>query len=146
MVERLIEAQRQLEKQVESLKLKSAQSQIADIEQQVRTIKDVRVVAIRLEGLDRAQLRSMADVLRQRLKSGVVVLATVADDKVSLIAALTPDLTSRLHAGKIAQAVAKRLGGSGGGRPDIAEAGGKNVNLLDTVLNEVLAIVGEMLQ
>jgi alanyl-tRNA synthetase len=63
-----------------------------------------------------------------------------------LIAALTPDLTSKLHAGKIVQAVAKRLGGSGGGRPDIAEAGGKNVNLLDSVLNEVLAIVSGMLE
>ncbi|MGH9784299.1 MAG: DHHA1 domain-containing protein, partial [Terriglobia bacterium] len=153
MVERLLEAQRQLEKQVESLKLKTAQAQLADVEQQVRSVKDVRVLAIRLEALDRAQLRSMADVLRQRLKSGVVVLATTDDPsaslgaggKVSLIAALTPDLTKRLHAGKIAQAVAKRLGGSGGGRPDIAEAGGKNVNILDTVLNEVLAIVGEML-
>jgi alanyl-tRNA synthetase len=145
MVERMLESQRQLEKQVESLKLKSAQSQVSDIEQQVRTVKGVRVLALRLEGLDRAQLRSMADVLRQRLKSGLVVLAAAADDKVSLITALTPDLTSRLHAGKIAQAIAKRLGGSGGGRPDIAEAGGKNVNLLDSVLNEVLAIVGEML-
>ena len=99
-------------------------------------------------------MRSMADVLRQRLKSGVVVLATTDDPstalgaggKVSLIAALTPDLTKRLHAGKIAQAVAKRLGGSGGGRPYIAEAGGKNVNMLDAVLNEVLAIVEEMLE
>jgi alanyl-tRNA synthetase len=150
MVERLLEAQRQLEKQVEALKLKAAQAQLADVEQQVRSVKDVRVLAIRLEALDRAQLRSMADVLRQRLKSGVVVLATTDgskdEGKVSLIAALTPDLTKRLHAGKIAQAVAKRLGGSGGGRPDIAEAGGKNVNILDSVLNEVLAIVGEMLQ
>jgi alanyl-tRNA synthetase len=150
LVERMLESQRQLEKQVESLKLKSAQSQVSDIEQQVRTISgggnDIRVLAIRLEGLDRAQLRSMADVLRQRLKSGVVVAATAADDKVALIAALTPDLTSKLHAGKIVQAVAKRLGGSGGGRPDIAEAGGKNVNLLDSVLNEVLAIVSGMLE
>ena len=145
MIERMIETQRQLEKQVELLKLKSAQAQASDIEQQVRSVKDVRVLALRLESLDRAQLRSMADVLRQRLKSGVVVVATAEDGKVSLIAALTPDLTKRLHAGKIAQAVAKRLGGSGGGRPDIAEAGGKNVNLLDSVLNEVLAIVGEML-
>ena len=144
MVERLIEAQRQLEKQVEALKFKTAQAQLSDIEERVRTVKDVRVLALRLESLDRAQLRSMADVLRQRLKSGVVVLATVADDKVALIAALTPDLTKRLHAGKIAQAVAKRLGGTGGGRPDIAEAGGKNVNMLDSVLNDVYGIVGEM--
>ncbi len=145
MVERMIETQRQLEKQVESLKLKTAQSQVSDIERQVRLVKDIPVLALKLDGLDRAQLRSMADVLRHRLKSGVVVLAAVENEKVSLIAALTPDLTARLHAGKLAQAVAKRLGGSGGGRPDIAEAGGKNVNLLDSVLNEVLAIVGEML-
>jgi len=145
-VERLLEAQRQLEKQVEALKLKSAQAQASDVEERVRSVKDVRVLALKLEALDRAQLRSMADMLRQRLKSGVVVLATAEDSKVSLIAALTPDLTKRLHAGKIAQAVAQRLGGSGGGRPDIAEAGGKNVNLLDSVLNDVLGIVGEMLQ
>lgn len=145
-VERLVENQRQLEKQVESLKLKSAQAQLSDIEQRVRSVKDVRVLALRLEGLDRSQMRSMADVLRQRLQSGVVLLAAPSDGKVSIIAALTPDLTSRLHAGKIAQTVAKRLGGSGGGRPEIAEAGGKNVNLLDAVLKDVLTIVGAMLK
>ena len=87
-------------------------------------MKDVRVLALRLESLDRAQLRSMADVLRQRLQSGVVVLATVADEKVALIAALTPDLTKRLHAGKIAQAGGKRLGGAGGGGGGAGRAGG----------------------
>ena len=146
LVERLVENQRRLEKQIESLKLKSAQAQLSDIEQQVRSVQDVRVLALRLEGLDRSQMRSMADVLRQRLKSGVVVLAAPSDGKVSLIAALTPDLTSRLHAGRIARTVAQRLGGSGGGRPEIAEAGGKNVNLLDAVLNDVLAIIGAMLK
>ena len=145
MVEKLIESQRSLEKQVESLKMKAAQAQLADVESHVRPVKDVKVLALRMESLDRAQMRSMADVLRQRLKSGVVVLATAADGKVALIAALTPDLTSRLHAGKIAQAIAKRLGGTGGGRADIAEAGGKDVSLLDTVLNEVFEIVGEMI-
>ncbi|OFW39786.1 MAG: alanine--tRNA ligase [Acidobacteria bacterium RIFCSPLOWO2_12_FULL_60_22] len=147
-VEKLVEAQRQLEKQVESLQFKMAQAQLADVEQQVRSVGpdcDVRVLSLRFEALDRAQMRQMADLLRQRLRSGVVVLATAADGKVALIAALTPDLTKRLHAGKIAQAVAKRLGGTGGGRADIAEAGGKNVNLLDSVLNEVYDIVGEML-
>ena len=67
------------------------------------------------------------------------------DGKIALIAALTPDLTNRLHAGKIAQAVAQKLGGTGGGRPDIAEAGGKNATLLDSVLDEVYEIVGGML-
>ena len=143
--EKLVEEQRQLEKQLEALKFKMAQAQLSDVEQHVRLVKDVKVLSLRMEALDRVQMRSMADFLRQRLKSGVVVLASAADEKVSLIAALTPDLTTRLHAGKIAQAVAKRLGGTGGGRPDIAEAGGKNVNMLDSVINEVYGIVGAML-
>ncbi|HWP85995.1 MAG TPA: DHHA1 domain-containing protein, partial [Terriglobia bacterium] len=91
------------------------------------------------------QMRELADTLRQRLQSGVVVLGSATDGKVALIAALTPDLSKRLHAGKIAQEVAKRLGGSGGGRADMAEAGGKDPERLDTVLNEVYEIVGAML-
>ena len=115
------------------------------MEARIRPVKQVRVLSLRLEALDRAQMRAMADFLRQKLQSGVVVLATVSDGKVALIAALTKDLTPRLHAGKIAQAVARKLGGAGGGRPDIAEAGGKNVTELDSVLDEVYDIVGAML-
>ncbi|MBI2817984.1 MAG: alanine--tRNA ligase [Acidobacteria bacterium] len=144
-VEKLAESERALAKQLESLKLKVAQAQVSDVESRVRPVKDVKVLAMHLESLDRAQMRSMADVLRRRLKSGVVVLGTTADGKVAIITALTPDLTKRLHAGKIAQAVAKKLGGSGGGRADIAEAGGKNATMLDAVLNEVYDIVGGML-
>jgi alanyl-tRNA synthetase len=143
--EKLVESQKNLEKQVETLRLKLAQAQLADVESRVRLVKDVKVLSIRLEALERGQMRILADSLRQRLQSGVVVLATTSNDKVALIAALTPDLTKRLHAGKIAQAVAQKLGGTGGGRPDIAEAGGKDPARLDTVLNEVYEIVGAML-
>ncbi|MBI4461219.1 MAG: alanine--tRNA ligase, partial [Acidobacteria bacterium] len=143
--EKLVEEQRQLERQLESLKLKVAQAQLADVESRARLVKDVNVLSLQIDALDRAQMRSLADTLRQRLKSGVVVLATTTDGKVSLITALTPDLTKRLHAGKIAQAIAQRLGGTGGGRPDIAEAGAKNPALLGTVLNEVYEIIGSML-
>jgi alanyl-tRNA synthetase len=143
--EKLVESQRNLEKQVETLRLKLAQAQLADVESRVRSVKDVKVLSIRLEALERGQMRTLADSLRQRLQSGVVVLATTSDGKVALIAALTPDLTKRLHAGKIAQAVAQKLGGKGGGRPDIAEAGGTDPTRLDTVLNEVYEIVGAML-
>ncbi len=144
-VEKLAESERNLEKQVESLKLKMAQAQLTDLEARIRSVKQVKVLSLRLEALERSQMRSMADFLRQRLQSGVVVLATVSEGKVALIAALTKDLTSRLHAGKIAQAVARKLGGTGGGRPDIAEAGGKSVTELDSVLDEVYDIVGAML-
>ena len=144
-IEKLAESERNLAKQVDSLKLKMAQAQLADVENRIKPVKDVKVLSVRLDSLDRSQMRSMADVLRQRLKSGVVVLGTVSDGKVALIAALTGDLTKRLHAGKIAQAVAQKLGGTGGGRPDIAEAGGKNATMLDSVLDEVYEIVASML-
>jgi len=143
-VEKLAEAERTLSKQLETLKLKVAQAELANVESRVRAVGDVRVLAVRLDALDRSQMRTLADVLRSRLKSGVVVLGSVSDGKVALIAALTPDLTKRLHAGKIAQAVAQKLGGTGGGRADIAEAGGKNATMLDAVLNEVYDIVGSM--
>ena len=144
-VEKLAASERNLGKQVESLKLKAAQSQLSGMEDRIRSVKEVKVLSLRLEALDRNQMRSMADFLRQKLRSGVVVLATASDRKVALIAALTQDLTTRLHAGKIAQAVARKLGGTGGGRPDIAEAGGKNVTELNSVLDEVYDIVAAML-
>jgi len=148
-VEKLAESERNLAKQADALKLKIAQAQIEGAEGRARTVKDVKVLAVRLDGLERGQMRTLADVLRSRLKSGVVVLGAVPEGeqggKVAVIAALTPDLTKRLHAGKIAQAVAQRLGGSGGGRPDIAEAGGKNATMLDEVLEQVYEIVGGML-
>ncbi|MBI3934008.1 MAG: alanine--tRNA ligase [Acidobacteria bacterium] len=145
VVEKLVEAQRILEKQLDSLKLKVAQSQLSDFADRVRTVKDVKVLAQRMDGLERNQMRTLADSLRQKLRSGVVVLGSVSDGRVALIAALTSDLTKRLHAGKIAQAVAQKLGGTGGGRPDIAEAGGKHAEQLDNVLNEVYDIIGAML-
>ncbi|OFV98501.1 MAG: alanine--tRNA ligase [Acidobacteria bacterium RIFCSPLOWO2_02_FULL_60_20] len=145
VVEKLVESQRNLEKQLESLKMKLAQSQLSDLEGRVKTVKDVKVLAIRLDALERNQMRTLADSMRQKLKSGVVVLGSASDGKVALIAALTADLTKRLHAGKIAQAVAQKLGGTGGGRPDMAEGGGKDLERLDDVLNEVYDIIGAML-
>jgi len=105
----------------------------------------VPVLAAQLEAVDRSTLRSLVDSLRQKLGSAVIVLATSTNGKVTLVAAVTKDLTPKLHAGKIAQAVAQKLGGTGGGRPDIAEAGGKDPTRLDTVLNEVYEIISAML-
>jgi alanyl-tRNA synthetase len=144
-VEKLVDSQRALEKQVESLRMKLAQSQLSAFDERTRIVGDVKVLAMRVDALERNQMRTLADSLRQKLQSGVVVLGSVGDGKVALITALTPDLTKRLHAGKIAQTLAKRLGGSGGGRPDLAEAGGKDPDQLDNVLNEVYDIVGAML-
>jgi alanyl-tRNA synthetase len=145
VVEKLLESQRNLEKQLESLKMKLARSQVSELEGNARMVKDVKVLAVRMDGLERNQMRTLADSMRQKLGSGAVVLGSAGDGKVALIAALTADLTKRLHAGKIAQAVAQKLGGTGGGRPDIAEAGGKDPERLNDVLNEVYAIVEAML-
>jgi alanyl-tRNA synthetase len=144
-VEKLVATQQSLEKQIESLQMKLANAQLSDIERQVRSVKDVKILAVRMDALERSQMRNLADSLRQKLKSGVVILGSADDGKVALIAALTPDLTKRLHAGNIAKAIAQKLGGTGGGRPDIAEAGGKDVTRLDSVLSEVPDIVGAML-
>jgi len=144
-VEKLTQTTRQLEKQLEGLKRKSAVSMADSLLEGARTVKDVRVVAARVPGFDREALRQLADGLRQKMGSGVVFLATGEDGKVSIITAVTKDLTNRLHAGKMVQELAKFVGGSGGGRPDLAEAGGKDVAGIETAIAQVYPLVERML-
>ena len=144
-VEKLTQTTKQLEKQLEGLKRKSAVSMADSLLEGARTVKDVRVVAARVPGFDREALRQLADGLRQKMGSGVVVLLAGDDGKVSLITAVTKDLTNRLHAGKIVQELAKLVGGSGGGRPDLAEAGGKDVAGIETAIAQVYPLVERML-
>jgi alanyl-tRNA synthetase len=136
-VEKLLAAERQREKQVEQLKNKLAQAAVGQVEAQARGFGDVKVVAARLDGMDRPQMRALADALRNKWKSAVVVLAGAEDGNVSIISAVTKDLTVKVHAGKLASAVALAVGGKGGGRPDMAEAGGKNAAALDAALEAV---------
>ena len=140
-LERQLEATRQLEKQIESLKRTAASSIADDLLAESRTVKDVRVLAAKVTGFDRESLRQLVDSLRQKLGSGVVVLASAEDGKVALITAVTKDLTSRLHAGKIVQELAKLVGGSGGGRPDLAEAGGKDTSGIESALRTVYPLI-----
>jgi alanyl-tRNA synthetase len=123
--------------QVEQLKEKVAQAASAGLESQARTVNGARVLAARLDGFDRQQMRSLADSLRNKWKSGVVVLASADGGAVSIISAVTKDLTSKVHAGKLAGSLAQALGGKGGGRPDMAEGGGKDVTALDAALEGV---------
>src|SRR5262249_36241798 len=125
-VEKTLAAQRSLEKQIEQLKNKLAQSIVGDLEREARVVKDVKVLSAKIDGMDRTQLRTRVDALRNKWKSAVVVLATAEDSNVSIVAAVTKDLTGKVHAGKLAGAVAQAVGGKGGGRPDMAEAGGKD--------------------
>jgi alanyl-tRNA synthetase len=136
-VERLLATGRGLEKQVEQLKGKLAQAAAGGVEAQARSIGQARVAAVRLDGMDRQQMRGLADSLRNKWKSAVVVLASAVDGDIAIVAAVTKDLTAKVHAGKLAGQVAQAVGGKGGGRPDMAEAGGKDAQALDAALEAV---------
>jgi alanyl-tRNA synthetase len=144
-LERQLESTKQLEKQLEALKRKAAGSTADSLLEEAKTIKDVRVLAAKVSGFDRDALRQMIDTLRQKLGSGVIVLFSVDDGKVALITGVTKDLTSRLHAGKIVQELAKKVGGSGGGRPDLAEAGGKDTSAVESALSTVYPLIDRLL-
>ena len=126
--------------------MKSAASTVSSAEERVREIKGVKVLVQRVENLDRNQMRTLVDNLRNKLGSGVVVLGSVNDGKVALIVGVTKDLTPRLQAGKIIAEIAKKVGGSGGGRPDMAEAGGKDPGALDGALAGSYAVVESLLK
>jgi alanyl-tRNA synthetase len=144
-VERLLQQQRTLEKQVDQLKEKVARAQIGEVESHAREMKGVKVLAARVEALDRTQMRALADSLRNKWRSAVVVLASADNGSVSIVSAVTKDLTSKVHAGKLAGSVAQAVGGKGGGRPDMAEAGGKDAAALPAALDSVYAAVESML-
>jgi alanyl-tRNA synthetase len=144
-IERQLETTRQLEKQLDALKRKSAGSQAEELLFGVRKVKDVSVVAAKVSGVDRENLRQMVDTLRQKLGSGVVVLASADQGRVALITGVTKDLIPKLHAGKIVQELAKMVGGSGGGRPDLAEAGGKDAAGVEGALSSVYPMIERML-
>jgi alanyl-tRNA synthetase len=133
-------------KERDTLRRKAALSQADSLLASAREIKRVHVVAARVDGLDRDTLRQLADTLRQKMGSGAVVLASAGEGgNVALIAAVTKDLASKLHAGKIIQQIARLVGGSGGGRPDLAEAGGKDTAAIENALSQVFPILEQML-
>ena len=111
----------------------------------MRTIKGVKTVAVVLDGADAGMLRDSLDKVKERLGSGVALLATVADGKVSLIAGVTKDLTARVKAGELVNFVAQQVGGKGGGRPDMAQAGGTNPAALPAAMKSVEGWLDERL-
>jgi len=144
-VEKLTATARHLEKELEAQKRKGALNQLDDLFNQAQTIKGVKVVVGEVANVDREGLRQLVDSLRQKLGSGVVALGMPDDGKVALIAGVTKDLTAKVHAGKLIQALAKQVGGSGGGRPDLAEAGGKDTAALKTALQSVPGLLEPLL-
>jgi alanyl-tRNA synthetase len=130
----VLEKQRRLEKELEQLKAKLASSAGSDLAGQAVDVAGIKVLAAKVDGADVKTLRSMLDQLKDKLGTAAVVLATVNDDKVNLVAGVTRDATDRVKAGEIVNVVAQQVGGKGGGRPDMAQAGGNDPAKLDQAL------------
>src|SRR3984885_4548380 len=144
-IERQFDQIKALQKQVEGVERKAAGSQAEGLMEGAREIKGVRVLAAQVNGSSRETLRQMVDTLRQKIGSGVVALASGDDGKVALIVGVTKDLSQKLHAGKIVQELAKIVGGSGGGKPDLAEAGGKDTSAIESALRSIYPLVDRLL-
>jgi alanyl-tRNA synthetase len=142
-VAKLQETLREREKEIEKLRRKLAAGGGRDIASEVRDVGGVRVLATRVDGADAKALREVADQQRDKLGSGVVVLAGVEGEKIALVAMVTNDLTAKLNAGKILGVVAKDVGGKGGGRADMAQGGGTLPGQLDAALAKVAELVRE---
>ncbi|KAB2932529.1 MAG: alanine--tRNA ligase [Candidatus Contendobacter sp.] len=136
-VRQLVERARQLEKEVEQLKGRLASGQGADLLGQTVQVDGIKVLAARLDGVDAKTLREAVDRCKDQLKAAAVVLATVEDGKVRLVAGVTPTETQRLKAGELVNMVAQQVGGKGGGRADLAQAGGIDPTKLDQALRSV---------
>ncbi len=136
---------KRLQRELDQARMKSASSTVASVTDKIKDIHGVKVLAHRVDNLERAQMRTLVDQLRDKLGSGVVVLGSANNGNVALIVGVTKDLTTRIQAGKVIGPVAERVGGKGGGRPDLAEAGGKNPEALDAALAEVYNVVGSLL-
>jgi alanyl-tRNA synthetase len=139
------EEMKKLRRELEQMRMKSASAATADAAGSAVEVKGVKVLAQRVDALDKSQMRNLVDELRGKLGSGVVVLGAAAEGKVSLIVGVTKDLTARAQAGKIVGLLAAKVGGKGGGRPDLAEAGGSDVGALDGALGSAADVVGSLL-
>ncbi|HEV2280176.1 MAG TPA: alanine--tRNA ligase [Acidobacteriaceae bacterium] len=137
---------KRLRRELDEARMKSASSAVSRAADQAVDVAGIKVLAQRVDALDRGQMRTLVDNLRTKLGSGVVILGGAQDDgKVALIVGVTKDLTGKLQAGKVIGPIAKRVGGSGGGRPDMAEAGGKDAAQLDAALHSAPEVVQSLL-
>jgi len=149
IVQRLQTDAKRLAREVDALKMKAAlgggRTDGGGAQDDTREVKGVKIVARRVSGLEKAALRALSDSLRDRLGSGIVVIASETDGKVALVVSVTKDLASRIQAGRIVKEIAPIVGGSGGGRPDFAEAGGKDPSKIDELLAKAPDLIGTLL-
>ena len=137
---------KRLARELDQTRMKSASSSTANAAEKIKEVKGVKVLAHRVDNLERAQLRTLVDQLRDKIGSGVVVLGSASNGNVALIVGVTKDLTARVQAGKVIAPVAQKVGGKGGGRPDLAEAGGKDASALDAALDGAYSVVEGLLE
>ncbi len=142
-VEKLLEERRVLERELESLRADQRRAASGDLASQAQEIGGVQVLAAKVEGVGGDSLRALVDELRDKLRSAVVLLATPADGRVTLALGVTPDLKGRLAAGDLIREVAAIVGGKGGGRPDFAQAGGRDPGKIDEAFERLYALVRE---
>jgi alanyl-tRNA synthetase len=145
-IERLFAQQRQLERELESFKASLAARRSADLLDRAAEIGGVRVLVTQVEADNPKALREMNDRFKERMGTGVVVLGAAHDGKVFLLAGVTDDLTKRLHAGHLIREIAAVVGGSGGGRPDMAQAGGSRPEKLAEAFDVARRIIQERLE
>ena len=146
-VEQLAAQNKELEKEIAQLHAAASKNQVDGLLDNVKEVNDVKVLACEVEAADMNSLRDMSDMFRDKLQSGVVVLGAKSDSGVNLIVAATKDLTQRgIHAGKMVKEIAKVTGGGGGGRPDMAQAGGKDYSKLADALNLAEGLVADQLK
>jgi alanyl-tRNA synthetase len=142
-IKRVLNEKKSLEKEVEALKGRLASTQAKDLLGQARQVEGVAVLALKVDAADPKSLRDFAVKFQDKLKSGIVVLGSDAAEKVMLIAMVSKDLTKRFPAGEIIKAIAPTVGGSGGGRPDMAQAGGPDKEKLPAALEQVYEVVAK---
>jgi len=136
---------KKLRRELDAARMKSAASSMENAADSAVTVKGIRVLAQRVDSLDKAQMRALVDTLREKLGSGIVILGAAAEGKVTLITGVTKDLTAKVQAGKIVGLLAAKVGGKGGGRPDLAEAGGSDPGSLDAALASAPDVVSSLL-
>jgi alanyl-tRNA synthetase len=144
-IEKLIQQQKQTEKELEALKASLASKKSADMFDQAEEIGGAKVLVTRMEADNPKLLRDTYDSFKERVQNGVIVLGAAQQDKVFLLVGVTQDLTGKIHAGSLIKEIVKEVGGSGGGRPDMAQAGGNQPEKLDHALSLAKRLIAENL-
>jgi alanyl-tRNA synthetase len=136
-LQKLLEQQKEMEKELEQLQAKANADRSGELINKVQLIEDVKLLAVKISGTDGKGLREFSDQLRDKLGSGVLVLVSDAGGKVSLLVAVTKDLTDQVKAGDLIKPLAEIIGGRGGGRPELAQAGGSEIDKIEMLLQAV---------